>query len=244
MISQVGHGTPWGLSRLIDVRPPRLLLQAIVGLVAFIYLIYYLGAGVPIRGEFARPLGAAVSAVSILVLLFDMYLWKLPVIRSFTGNRPYVQGTWRGIRESHWEDPETGKRVPPDPEVYLVVRQTYWSMYTWLLTRESKSSSILAAISDQGGGSFGLFSLYRNIPRAPVRYRSPIHHGALMLDVGGSARNPTRLEGFYWTDRRTMGELRLEERSPRLVGDYESAKQLLPPTRSGESSGPGVKTQE
>jgi len=47
--------------------------------------------------------------------------------------------------------------------------------------------------------------VYRNEPRQGMRERSPIHHGAFLLRVGG---NPaTSLEGEYWPDRRTSGEM-------------------------------------
>jgi hypothetical protein len=93
-----------------------------------------------------------------------------------------------------------------------------------LITNESKSTSMIASVDGNGDGTYGLFAIYRNTPRAAVRHRSPIHHGALMLDVSGQP--PTLLEGFYWTDRTTMGELNMQVRFKRLVNDYAAGRLL------------------
>jgi hypothetical protein len=164
-----------------------------------------------------------VSAASLLFVAFDWYLWRAPVISRFV-KRPFVGGTWRGRLESHWIDPATGQRVAPDPEVYLIVRQTFWTTSVRLLTRESRSHSIVASIDDNRDGTFALCAIYRNTPRAAVRQRSPIHHGAVMLDISGDP--PDCLEGFYWTDRTTMGELDLRLRFKKHVNDYSNAQRL------------------
>jgi hypothetical protein len=125
---------------------------------------------------------------------------------------------------SQWIDPQTGSGIPPDPEVYLIIHQTYWTVSARLITRESKSHSIVASLDDTGGGTYGLFAIYRNTPRAALRARSPIHHGALMLDISGDPANV--LEGHYWTDRTTLGELDLRARFKRRVNDYATAQLL------------------
>lgn len=45
--------------------------------------------------------------------------------------------------------------------------------------------------------------------RASVHERSEVHHGSFKLDIGGQPVD--RLEGYYWTDRNTMGELEFDE---------------------------------
>lgn len=138
--------------------------------------------------------------------------------------RPDIRGTWRGTLASHWVNPETGDRIAPDHEVYLVVRQTYWSVAANLITKESKSCSTTAVVEDDGCGQPQLVAVYRNTPRAAVRHRSEVHHGAFKLDVSGQPVD--RLEGYYWTDRNTIGELEFDRRSLKAVESYASAQQL------------------
>jgi hypothetical protein len=205
---------------------PRIVVNGIVLVVAGTYLVAFVIEGAPVNG-LARPLGAAASAAALFVLAFDKYLWRAPGVRFFV-RQPYVGGTWRGSLASHWIDPETGERIAPDPEVYLVIRQRYWGTAVRLITKESKSASIIASVDGDADGAYGLFAIYRNTPRAGVRHRSPIHHGALMLDISGQP--PVLLEGFYWTDRTTMGELNLQVRFRRLVNDYAAGQVLQPNT--------------
>jgi hypothetical protein len=203
--------------------PSRTVVNFVVLVVAAAYLVSYVAQGAPVTSDLARPLGAAAAAAVLLLQAFDRLLWRLPGVRRFVG-RPFIGGTWRGILASHWVDPKTGQRIPPDPEVYMVIRQTFWSVSARLITRESKSYSMVATVDSEGDSQFTLLAIYRNTPRASVRDRSPIHHGSLMVDISGDP--PTRLEGFYWTDRKTMGELEFTTRFARVVNDYAAAQKL------------------
>jgi hypothetical protein len=212
------------------MRPSRTLIQTIVLLVAGTYVAAYALQGLP-TDDLLKPLGAATSIVGLFVLALDKYLWRTPRIGRLVTKRPNVIGTWRGTLASHWINPETGERVAPDPEVYLVVRQTLWGVSANLITRESKSCSTTATIEDDGCGQYQLTALYRNTPRAAVRHRSEVHHGAFKLDISGEPVD--RLEGFYWTDRNTMGEFEFDTRFSKTVESYAAAQALDSPGRSG-----------
>jgi len=205
------------------MRPSRVFVQAIVLVVAGVYLVTFLARGLPTAELFA-PIGAASSAASLLVLAFDHFLWRLPRVGRRLSRRPDMRGTWRGSLASNWKDPQTGQRIDPDPEVYLVVRQTFWSVTANLITKESKSCSTTATIEDDGCGQYQFVAQYRNTPRASVRERSEVHHGSFKLDVGGEPVD--RLEGYYWTDRNTMGELEFDRRSSKAVDSFTHAQAL------------------
>lgn len=205
------------------MRPSRVFIQAIVLVVAGVYLIAFLARGLPTTELFA-PIGAASSVAGLLVLAFDHFLWRLPRVGRKLSKRPDMRGTWRGRLASNWINPETGQRIDPDPEVYLVVRQTFWSVAANLITKESKSCSTTATIEDDGCGQYQFVAQYRNTPRASVRERSEVHHGSFKLDVGGEPVD--RLEGYYWTDRETMGELEFDRRSVKAVDSFTHAQAL------------------
>lgn len=203
--------------------PSRGVINSIVAIVALTYLVSYLVQGAPVTTDLARPLGAAAAAAALLLQIFNQWAWRWPVIRRFV-RQPCVNGTWRGRLASHWVDPKTEKQIPPDPEIYMVIRQRFWSVSARLISRESKSYSISAEIDSEGDSQYSLIAIYRNTPRSSVRERSPIHHGTMMLEISG--KPPTRLEGFYWTDRKTMGEIELTQRFDRHVNDYVEAQKL------------------
>lgn len=205
------------------MRPSRTLIQALVLIVAGVYLVSYLIRGLPTAELFA-PIGAAGAVASLFVLAYDHFIWRLPRIGRRLSHRPDIRGTWRGTLSSSWKDPCTGRQIDSDPEVYLVVRQTFWSITGNLITKESKSCSTTATIEDDGCGQYQFVAQYRNTPRASVRNRSEVHHGSFKLDIGGDPAD--RLEGYYWTDRSTMGELEFDRRAPHVVESYKHAQEL------------------
>lgn len=204
--------------------PSRSVIHVIAAIVAVVYLVSFLVQGAPFEDNWLAPFGSAVSAATLALIAFDRWVWRWPIVCRFA-NRPVVHGTWHGTLSSYYEDPTTKQRVPADRDVYFVVRQRFWTLSMQLITKESKSRSIVGVIDDQGDGAHALVSIYRNTPKLRVRERSPIHHGALMLDVSGKPAN--RLEGFYWTDRKTMGELELHTRYDKLITDHNEGA-LLP----------------
>jgi hypothetical protein len=204
------------------MRPPRLLVQTIAFIVGAVYVLVYLYQGLP-TGGLLQPLGAATALASLLFLLFDHLLWRLPGIDRLS-KRPDIRGTWKGQLASNWIVPDTGRQVDPDPEVYLVIEQTFWSVSAVLITEESKSCSTMALLEDDGCGQKQLVVMYRNTPRASVRHRSEVHHGSFKLDLSGKPVN--RLEGYYWTDRSSMGEFELERYSKQQAGSFTEARNL------------------
>lgn len=67
-----------------------------------------------------------------------------------------------------------------------------------------------------------------------MRDRSPIHYGAIVLDVQG---DPVKdLVGYYWTERSTRGELRSLARHVTIASSFDEARLLLPPAAVAVSS--------
>jgi hypothetical protein len=52
-----------------------------------------------------------------------------------------------------------------------------------------------------------------------------MHHGSASLDIIG--RPASRLEGRYWTDRDTKGELEFVERRHQMVEGYQEAEAIF-----------------
>jgi len=91
-----------------------------------------------------------------------------------------------------------------------------------LLTAESSSQLMGAEIVRSADGIYCVCGVYRNEPRLQVRGRSPIHYGSLWLQV--SEKPAQMLEGHYWTDRKTAGEMRLTDQQKAKFTDFQSAQ--------------------
>jgi SMODS-associating 2TM, beta-strand rich effector domain len=196
----------------------RSQIYAAVGIAAVVWAVVLLVQGVALQPSYLKPYSLAVAAVVICFEIFDRWLWRVGPLPTWIGC-PALRGSWKGTLRSTWVDPKTGEETEPR-EVYLVVRQTYSSVATRLLTAESASTSLVCSL-DTASGVTTIQWTYRNTPRLLIQDRSRIHHGAALLDVHGSP--PRRLSGFYWTDRDTKGELLFDGHTHELHSDFEAA---------------------
>lgn len=166
---------------------------------------------------------AAVFVAGLVFALWDSLIWRIPLIQRVPGTPRCVRGTWKGVLTSFWIDPATGKQIAPKT-VYLVVRQFAGSISATLLTDESRSVSSLAEVREIDGSAIFAY-MYLNKPEMHLEHRSRIHHGSSVLDIFGSP--PTRLNGRYWTDRNTRGELDFTEWNRKLSDNFKDAERLF-----------------
>lgn len=136
---------------------------------------------------------------------------------------PDLNGTWQGEIISNWEDPGSKRKLDPIA-VFMVIKQTGNDLQMRLLTSESSSSSMVSTIKPEADGRWSIHGTYLNEPKLLLCERSPIHHGGIMLHIGGPP--PTTLAGQYWTDRNTKGEMTLRLISRATADDYVTAKAL------------------
>ena len=194
-------------------------------------LIYWVGMlfaqKAPLTWDLLLPFSSVVGAVSLTLLLFDTWAWKYWPINGFLIKRPVLHGTWKAELQSDWFDKAT-KKVVPVINCYLVVRQTASKLSIRLVTRESRSETVSAAIEDCGDGTFEIYCAYRNKPRAMYRHRSDVHFGAMLLMA--DCLRPPMLEGDYWTDRKTIGTLKLKDRIGNTCLNFEDAEKLFEST--------------
>ena len=174
--------------------------------------------------EWLAPIGPAVTVAGAGLAVYNRWVWHFPLIRRLHG-RPVLRGTWHGQLTSQWVDTQAKKQIPPDSDVFLVVRQTFWSVSVRLITKESKSYSLSAALGDTGDGVYDLSYLYTNAPRLSVRARSYPHLGAAVL--AAPLDRSAGLEGLYFTDRQTLGEMRLRRHFTKLIETHDEGLELL-----------------
>ena len=157
--------------------------------------------------------GAVAAAV---FALWDHLLWHLTPVRYFTGV-PFIARTWRGELHSSYYSDLHSNAIP----IALYISQSASSVGVTLFTKESESISENASLICDADGRYRLTWLYTNTPRPAVRTRNDRHRGAAEVYVGTAISEG--LQGTYFTDRRTGGELTLTEWSPRRYGTAASA---------------------
>jgi|SRR5581483_8276726 len=201
----------------------RLHISSFLGLTVIAWLIALWAQGTPlITLEFVRPFGILVGVISSMAVIFNRYAWAWGVFRGWYVRRPDLRGTWRVLLRSDWIDPKTQEPIPPIV-AYAAIRQSLTSLSLRLMTPESRSKLIAHSIDEQEDGIYRLAGVYRNEPNIGLQgQRSEIHHGAFSLEIYGAPVN--RLEGHYWTDRNTRGEMVLSGRKEKIIDTYLDGK--------------------
>lgn len=171
-----------------------------------------------------RPLGAVIGVLMLSIGAFDRYLWRIRPFRGWMSNRPVLSGTWAAEFVSSYEG-DSSVEGDALPEAYMSIHQTYSNVQLRLMTDESYSVVLFASLEALPDGSFQLAATYRNEPNIAVRDRSPIHNGSLLLNVPDP--EPTQIDGYYWTDRLSRGEIKLINHHSTRVNDFNRAQALF-----------------
>jgi hypothetical protein len=124
--------------------------------------------------------------------------------------------------QSSYHSPETGKPLAPFV-AYLVIRQTFSLVSVRLHSRETNSKSLSGQVRQNDDGEWVLAGVYLDMPKIAVRERSQIHYGAFELRVCGEP--VTAIEGHYWTDRSTRGDIHSRGFRSEITSSYEAADQ-------------------
>lgn len=195
-------------------------LRAIIYLVVLSWTVVLVAHHETLKSTWLEPLSVVTTSVLYAVMAFDLWLWKLPLLHGWFVKRPVLDGTWKVEFRSDYQTP-TG--IAPAPrEGYMVIRQTHSTLSMRLLTAESESQLVGNEIVCTTDGAYCVSGVYRNEPRLEVRHRSPIHYGGLWLKV--IDQPAPELDGHYWTDRKTAGEIHLTQPTRKRFQTFQAAK--------------------
>lgn len=187
-------------------------------------VLVFIGAGVLIVAGFFTDgpkvagitfgrLGIVSTVLIAAIVAFDQWLWRIPLVVRLLRTGPVLRGTWKGELLSTYDN----QRRP----VFLALRQSFTEIEVRMMTEESKSETTSCQLLRKPEGLAVLEYSYENIPRATVRDRSEVHFGSARLECTGQV--PTRIEGSYWTDRRTTGEMEFTLRVDAILQRYAEA---------------------
>ncbi len=202
----------------------RLHISSFIGLTIVVWLLVLWFQGMPVlSANFLKPFSIVVSIIVLVVTVFNKYLWSWKIFKGWYVKRPDLRGTWKIELNSNWVNSETDKMIDTIYG-YAVIRQTLTSLSFRLMTKESKSVLIAHSIDKQEDDDlFKLVGVYRNEPKIELQgVRSEIHHGSFSLEIHG---NPIyELQGHFWADRGTRGEMNLSDKALKLYDTYEQAE--------------------
>jgi hypothetical protein len=167
------------------------------------------------------PYSTVVAIVTIFASAFDSLIWRAPFVRQYLAKRPWIGGVWKVQINSNWVDPEFG--VSKGPILgFAYIRQTYGAIQISIFTEQSASTSISVLLKTCENDTFEIIATYSSVPRQSAREISEIHHGSMILRVVDG--NIPAMEGAYWTDRQTVGEIFFKDRIKGKANTFDSAK--------------------
>lgn len=188
-----------------------------LGVIIWVAILFLKGIAEPV--DAIKEIPAAAGYVGIFATIFAEWLWKITWLQGWLVLTPNLNGTWEGELISTWEDPQTGT-TPPPIKAFLVIRQSLLKTSCVLMTKESKSWSRAVTIQTAPDGALKILEFtYSNSPKPTVQHRSKAHDGACSLEI--IANKTSKLQGKYWTERATTGEmdLKFKTRKHRLSFD-------------------------
>jgi hypothetical protein len=188
----------------------RTYSTAILGLAFFTYAIIFLITQNLNSIDLNKALSHISTTISLNLILWTFFIskaWKWRIFYPWLVPFPNLSGDWEGFIKSNWKEKE------PDPiPITVKIKQSFFNIQVQIKTNESRSYSIGASFDiDEERGVQQLFYSYLNTPKASVRERSEIHYGSTVLNFEGF--KVTKMDGQYWTDRETTGEIILKKKN-------------------------------
>ena len=185
-----------------------------------IWMLVLLSFGIELKGsvEAIKKVPMVVTIEALLWLIFTQWGWKFKIFQSWLIVEPIIEGTWRGRLKTTWIDPATGESLNEIP-IVLSIKQDFYNISCSIFTKESTSSSYSGKIYfDESSGVKRFIYTYTNKPKVSVRDRSEFHDGTANLRIIGGSQ--TKMEGDYWTTRKSTGDVEVEFHSKKLVSSF------------------------
>jgi len=160
-----------------------------------------------------------VVTIDILAIgLFSAYLWKWKIFKGWLVPFPNLNGTWKGEIQTTWIDPQTNERPAPTPAI-ISVKQSFFKISCVMRTAEMTSRSVISDfVLDKDNQVKRLIYSYDSNPLQTVREKSPQHCGTMVFDI--IEKPKMKLEGEYWTGRKTTGNIEVTFWKKELLDYY------------------------
>jgi hypothetical protein len=159
-----------------------------------------------------NSLSTTVTVISVVIVpIFIKSLWKCRIFNKWLVLIPNLNGKWEGVISSEWINPDTKKKCE-FIQTSLIIKQSLFNISCIMKTQETQSRSITSDFRiDENNQIHQLVYIYETNPSPKVRERNPIQHGTIVFDII-KENDSIKLEGNYWTDRKTTGEIKLTKK--------------------------------
>ena len=159
-----------------------------IGIAIIVYLILGLAYK---EMEFWDKFDYSITITLFISLLYSQFLWKYNPFEK----TPKLYGKYEAQLVSTYDKKKR--------KMKFEIKQDLLSTRVYIKTKESQSESITSSLRKKQD-SWQLIYTYENIPNSKERNHSEIHFGTCTLNiVNNQIKN-----GFYYTDRKTTGDIK------------------------------------
>lgn len=203
--------------------PSPTWIRIVIALAALSMLALSALTGDSIEREGLRWLGAVAGGITLLLLAFDRWIWRWPLVRKLTelGSTRVIHGTWRGtLRYAADAD-----GAPGEQPIVMAVHQTYSTVQVrcYFPTNNSESWSLASSI-ERGAHRHVLRYIYRQQAAAPDRDLNRPTEGVCELALVG--RPVDEISGSYYAERGGKGTIAFNGYSRKVAGSGSQAQRL------------------
>ena len=184
---------------------PTSLARLIALAVSTVYSIFLFGLGLELPGWSRFVISFLPTLAVLCVIAWDQWLWGLSGPQRLV-RRPDLRGLWRVSLTPHPDSsiPQGGNWGPIP--AFLEVKQSYWAVHLRLYTEQSSSKSTAVTwLPSYESSVDNLTFSYDNTPKVSESHRSMRSSGTCNLMP--MSLMPTEVEGSYFTDRFTKGDM-------------------------------------
>jgi hypothetical protein len=186
-------GRPTALARVIT-----LIISGIYSTVLFVF-------GIELPGWWRFVVSFLPTLAVLGVVVWDLWVWRVPGVQRLV-RRPDLRGLWMITLTPHPDShiPAGGNRGPIPG--FMEIKQSFWAVHLRLYTGQSASKSTATSWLPAYESSVdNLTFTYDNIPKMSESERSMRSAGACNLNP--TSLKPEEIEGTYFTDRFTKGDM-------------------------------------
>ncbi len=200
--------------------PSQNWIKAVIALFAGIIFLISTLTGQSIDQNGLRWISSAASAVILLVLIYEKWVWRWPVIRKLAewAGRPVVHGTWKGELSFERDANDQPGAIP----LYLSINQTFSAVTVRAFVATSEAYSTTATIERPMPTRRQLVYAFHSEAPHDGRDNNRPHDGTAVLAIVGIPVE--EITGSYYNDRARRGSIKLTEHCRKLVESFSQAE--------------------
>lgn len=187
---------------------PTALARTITLIISGIYSVVLFNVGFQLPGWWRFVISFLPTLAVLGLVVWDLWVWRWPGVQTLV-RRPDLNGLWRATLTPHPDSmiPDGGNRGPI--AAFVEIKQSFWALHVRLYTDQSSSKSTASTWLPTYESSVDNPTFtYDNTPKVSESPRSVRSAGTCNLMP--MSLKPDEVEGTYFTDRFTKGDMVLK----------------------------------